>query len=210
MQTLIFLNGEISEINIVRKLLKCKCFIIAADGGANFLKKVKLLPDLIIGDLDSIDKSTLLFFKNRNVKIQKIHEQETTDFEKSLIYSRKNNLTNITVFGAASKRSDHTLNNLSVMKRFYKILNIKLISNEFEIFFIKNKIKFKYRVNEIVSLLALPKANNIYTTGLKYPLLNESLSFGVREGTLNKSVSETITVLFKRGSLLIFKKHFIQ
>lgn len=210
MQTLIFLNGTISEIKIAKNLFKDKHYIIAADGGANFLKKINLIPDLIIGDLDSISKKTLLFFEKNSVNIHKIKEQETTDFEKSLMYCKKNKLNNIIVFGAASKRSDHTLNNLSILKRYYKSLNIKLIADEFEIFFIKNKIKFKYRVNEIVSLLALPKANNICTKGLMYPLSNESLTFGVREGTLNKSVTENISIIFKSGSLLLFKKHFIQ
>jgi len=57
--------------------------------------------------------------------------------------------------------------------------------------------------------MALPSARNIITKGLEFPLKNESLEFGVREGTLNRSVSENISISFRKGSLLLFKKHFI-
>ncbi|MEO8209189.1 MAG: thiamine diphosphokinase [bacterium] len=210
MQTILFLNGTAPRLNIVKKLLKEKCYIIAADGGANYLKKIHVIPDLIIGDLDSIKKLTLQYFQKRKVKVNKIKEQETTDFEKCLMFCKKNKLKDIIVVGAISMRPDHTLNNFSVLKRHYKSLNVILISDEFEIFFIRKFIKFKYRINEIVSLLAIPKANKIYTKGLKYKLSNESLSFGVREGTLNKSISEDIIISFESGSLLLFKKHFIK
>ncbi|MDQ3020883.1 MAG: thiamine diphosphokinase [Bacteroidota bacterium] len=210
MQTIIFLNGTPPGKNIIKKFLKEKCFIIAADGGANYLKKVNVTPDLIIGDLDSINKHTLQYFQKRKVKVSKIKEQDTNDFEKSLMYCKKNKFEDIIVFGAAGLRPDHTLNNYSVLKRYYKSFNIRLISGEFEILFIKKFIKFRYRVNEIVSLLALPKAAKIHTKGLKYRLSNESLSFGVREGTLNKSISEDISISFESGSLLLFKKHFIK
>jgi thiamine pyrophosphokinase len=210
MQTFIFLNGTIAGPKTVSKFIGKNYFIIAADGGANFLKKVNLIPDLIIGDLDSIHKSTLKFFQKRNVKINKIKEQDSTDFEKSLMFCKNNKLKDIIVFGATSTRPDHTLNNLSVLKRYYKSLNIKLITDEFEIFFIKKFIKFKYRVNEIVSLLALPEAKKIHTTGLRYRLSNESLCFGKREGALNKSISGNVSITFNSGNLLILKKHFIQ
>jgi thiamine pyrophosphokinase len=209
MQTFIFLNGTIGKPKIVLKLIHKNSFLIAADGGANFLKKLNLIPDLITGDFDSIDKSTLQFYRERKVKIKKIKDQETTDFEKCLKFCSDNKLKEIIVFGAVSSRPDHTMNNFSVLKRFYKSLDIKFITDEFEIFFIKKFIKFKYRVNEVVSLLALPEAKKISTTGLKHSLSNESLCFGIREGALNKSISGTVSVAFSSGNLLIFKKHFI-
>jgi thiamine pyrophosphokinase len=106
-------------------------------------------------------------------------------------------------------RPDHTLNNFSILKRYYKRADIKLITEEFEIYFIEKNCKINYKRGEIISLLAIPRADNITTTGLEYSLQNESLEFGVREGTLNKSVSEKITIRFKTGNILLFKKHFI-
>ncbi|MEO8664590.1 MAG: thiamine diphosphokinase [Ignavibacteria bacterium] len=209
MKVFLFLNGNSPNPEVVRRSINKKSFLIAADGASNYLKRLNILPDVIIGDLDSIRKTTFEHYKAKKVQIIKITEQETTDFEKCLKYCIKKNLKDITVFGAVSERPDHTLNNFSVLKKFHSKCSIRIISGEYEVLFIKKKISFGYKMNETISLLALPVAEGISTTGLQYPLLNESLGFGIREGTLNKSISEKITISFKSGSLLLFKKHFI-
>ncbi|MEZ4691668.1 MAG: hypothetical protein R3A12_16525 [Ignavibacteria bacterium] len=76
-------------------------------------------------------------------------------------------------------------------------------------FFIDKKIIFPYRKNETVSLLGLPKASKINSKGLKYRLKDTDLEFGVREGALNESTSSKVSIEFKSGYLLLFKKHFL-
>jgi len=210
MQTTIFLNGNIPRERIVEKFNGQERFIIAADGGANYLKKKNIYPDIIIGDLDSISKSTLNYFIKKKVTIEKIEEQESTDFEKCLKFCLRKKLNDIVVLGATSMRPDHTLNNFSVLKRYSDRLRIKLVEEEFEIFFIKRKMSFKYKPDQTVSFLGLPKADNVTTKGLKYLLLNEDLEFGIREGTLNKSVSDSVSISYDNGSILLFIKHFIK
>lgn len=209
MNTLIFLNGDFPDLNIIKKFLGKKTYIIAADGGANKLKKINIIPDLIIGDLDSVSKRTLTYFRKKGTQISKVTDQEKTDFEKSLICCIKNGKNSIKVFGSLSMRPDHTLNNFSILKRYYRKLEVKLITDEFEIFFIEKNFKFNYRTGEIVSMLAVPKAEKITTTGLEYQLKCENLEFGVREGALNRSNSRKITIRFRTGNLLLFRKHFL-
>ncbi|MBK8552434.1 MAG: thiamine diphosphokinase [Ignavibacteria bacterium] len=210
MHTLIFLNGKFPDFKVVKKFVKKNSFIVAADGGANYLKKIGVKPDVILGDLDSISKGTLNFFQKNNSEVIKVTDQNKTDFEKCLIHCLQKGKTSIRVFGAVSLRPDHTLNNFSILKRYYKKSDIKIITDVFEIFFIKKETTFKYKKGEVISLLALPKADKIITTGLEYRLSNQSLEFGVKEGTLNKSISDKITISFKSGNILLFKKHFIQ
>jgi thiamine pyrophosphokinase len=52
--------------------------------------------------------------------------------------------------------------------------------------------------------MAMPSASGISTKGLKYKLDNDSLQFGVREGTLNLSSAEKISIGKKKGDLLVF------
>ncbi len=207
--TIIFLNGKLPTLRIISKFLKNNPYIICADGGANKIKKFKIVPDIILGDLDSIKKDTKVYFTKMKTVIIKIDEQDTTDFEKCLLYCTENDLNNIFIFGAISTRSDHKLNNFSILKRYYKVLKIKIIDDKFEIFFIDNSIEFDYKIGKVISFLAFPIAKRINTVGLKYPLDNEDLEFGVREGTLNSSESEKITINFSEGDLLLFKKHFL-
>lgn len=209
MHTLIFLNGDPPSAKVAKYYLKNCNYIIAADGGANYLRTMNIIPDLIIGDLDSIKKSNLAYFRNRS-DILKIREQDTTDFEKSLLYCIKGNKKNIIVFGTSGNRSDHSLNNFSILKRYFNKLDVRLISGEYEILYIKKKITFPYRKKETVSLLGMPKAVKINSKGLKFKLINTNLEFGIKEGALNESISSEISIEFKSGCLLLFKKHFIQ
>ncbi len=57
---------------------------ISADGASNKLYKWKIIPDYIIGDLDSITPEALAYFKKQKVIIKRIAEQEHNDFEKCI------------------------------------------------------------------------------------------------------------------------------
>lgn len=209
MQAIIFLNGTLPATGIIRSYIEKKKIIIAADGGANSLRKIKIVPDVIIGDMDSVKRETVNYFRTRNTEIIRIEEQDTTDFEKSLRYCMKFGYEKIIVFGATGTRTDHTLNNFSVLQKYYRRLELKFITDDFEIFFIRKKIRFVYKKNKIISLMGVPEAKKIFSTGLKYQLKNDDLKFGQRDGALNVSISNKVGIRFQSGNLLLFKKHFI-
>lgn len=206
-KSVIFLNGDPPH-NILKRLKLKGKLLICADGAANYLLEYSIKPDVILGDLDSIKLEVLQAFKKQHVNILKIEEQETTDFEKALLFAKKNLVKEITVVGAISNRPDHTLNNFSVMKRYYKTFDIRILEKEFEIYYIKNRTEFNYKKGYVISFMPMPNASGIITTGLQYPLNNETLQFGVREGTLNIASSNRVSISFKKGNLLLFKKHF--
>lgn len=202
--TIIILNGDIPSSRIFHKFYKKGDYVICADGGANHAAKLQIKPNIIIGDLDSITKTNYSKFKKMGVEIRMIKEQETTDFEKALMYLIECNLNNVIVFGAVSSRPDHTLNNFSVMKRYYKLMDIKFIDKDFEIFYLINEIKRKYKKGKVVSFMAMPLAVGVTTHGLKYKLNKDTLEYGVREGTLNVASSENISITKEKGDLLVF------
>jgi thiamine pyrophosphokinase len=224
---LIILDGEINKRLLLKYLSSTKSFqkpsdsrfrgndnkikkntiLISADGASNILHNWKIIPDYIIGDLDSITPKAKLFFKIKKVPIKHISEQEYTDFEKCIKFALSKNIKDITVIGYGGKRSDHTLNNFSVMKRYYYKCRIKLIDEDFEIFFTPKSIELNCKRGDTVSLMAMPKAEGITTHGLQFPLRNEKLEFGIREGALNKATDRKVKIEFKKGDLLIFKKH---
>ena len=205
----ILLDGIFPKRSLLKSILNTKPYLICADGAANKLFKTKVIPDIIIGDLDSIEPDIMLKYIKKNVPVMKIFDQETTDFEKCILYCEEHNFSNITVIGVIGDRTDHNLNNFSVVKRHHERLNITLYDEHLKINFIKNSVSFKYKPGEIVSLLPFPKAENITTDGLLYPLRNESLQLGVREGTLNFATKSNIKIKFGKGDLILFIKHFL-
>ena len=200
-------NGKIYKKDL-KKLLEFNkprraISIIACDGASDFLKSCGVIPNVIIGDLDSVNSQTLKYFSRRKVTIRKVVDQNKNDLEKAILFalSKKFNVINIVGFGG--KRLDHTLNNLSILKKFYRKAKIKIYENGFVGEIIGKSAEFECRVGSVVSLIPLPKAIGVTTTGLKYPLKNGTLEFGVREGALNEAVGDKVSVKIKQGVLFV-------
>jgi len=209
---LILVNGDIDEDllkNFISQNSPRKSFLfISADGASDTLLKYNITPDYIIGDLDSISQKSIRFFNSKGTTVKKIYDQEHNDLDKCINFALKQGCGNIDILGYGGKRIDHTLNNFSILKKYSKKCNIRFYDGVFESYFLEKKVSINYIKNEPVSLIALPNAKGIKTTGLKYKLYNETLSFGNREGALNLSTSKTINIEFQSGFLMIVKKHF--
>jgi thiamine pyrophosphokinase len=59
-------------------------------------------------------------------------------------------------------------------------------------------------LGKTISLIPIPEAKEISTTGLMFPLEKENLNFGKRIGTRNFAIESEIEIHFTEGDLLIF------
>jgi thiamine pyrophosphokinase len=82
----IIANGYVKNLEFHKDLLKDADIIICADGGANNAKKIGVIPNYIIGDLDSASKSSIEFFKDKS-KIIKDNNPDKTDMELALSFN---------------------------------------------------------------------------------------------------------------------------
>ncbi|MBW2600212.1 MAG: thiamine diphosphokinase, partial [Deltaproteobacteria bacterium] len=90
--------------------------IICADGAAQRLKASDITPDLIVGDMDSIDEDTLRYFEAKGSRIIRYPgDKNETDTQLALERAFKMNPDQIRVFGALGGRIDHTLANISLL-----------------------------------------------------------------------------------------------
>jgi len=116
---LLVLNGEVGlELSHFHRLLSQADFIVCADGAVRHLTNLGVNPQLIIGDLDSIDAHLLEEAKLAGVAVIEHTDQELGDFEKALTWLKNENFESVEVIGMNGGRTDHTLSNLSVMLRF--------------------------------------------------------------------------------------------
>ena len=201
-KSLVICNGDVLSKKAIAPLLTGRPFIICADGGANKARRLGVRPDVIIGDLDSITSGTKAFFSS----VMTLHnaDQESTDLEKALTYLVKHRFRQTVVVGATGGRPDHSLANLSILKKYHKKIEIVFTDQFCTTQIIRNQIIFEAAVGSVVSLMPLGACEGIATVGLKYPLHREALELGVREGTSNEVVSTPVKISVKKGSLLLF------
>src|SRR5512139_2386128 len=109
---IILANGKPPKKSIITFFQKAGYSkLICADGGSNSALKMKLVPDVIIGDLDSISSEALKEFKSVS-KIIRPKRQNDTDVEKCLKYAIRREYDEALLVGVTGNRLDHTFCNL--------------------------------------------------------------------------------------------------
>jgi thiamine pyrophosphokinase len=178
--------------------------IICADGGANSAKKLRITPDYIIGDLDSVKQSTLKYFKNKS-EVIKISRQNDTDVEKCLKFAIKNGFNEVVLHGATGDRLDHTICNLGIIIKFFNKIKIILSAENSLLIPYKKEAFIKTKIGETISLYGFDKKTKITSYGLKYKLKNTSLPFGFRESTSNVATEKQVKLKISNGIIFLIR-----
>ncbi len=202
-RALVIANGEPPKKMRLQALLHEAGVILCADGGANIALKLGVVPDAIIGDLDSIHAETLVKF--HKVPTYRDNDDATTDLEKTIAWAIKGKFDHVTVIGASGKRLDHTIGNLGVLAKFYPDAVVRFVDDFGELTYVGRSLTVDARKGETISLIPLSRCEGIVTDGLRYALTGETLELGIREGTSNVVTSSPVSIKVKRGHLLLFR-----
>lgn len=157
--------------------------LIAVDGGLNFLHKEGVSADILVGDLDSVDREILEDVKS-NMSVMHIKEQDSTDFEKAL-YSIQSDM--YLCFGFWGASIDHSLGALHVLGK-YSDKKIIIFSEENCMFLMPEKGAIDAPKGVTISIYPLTPTSFVCSNGLEYPLNDLILGEGII-GTRNKTVS---------------------
>ncbi|MEN8905585.1 MAG: thiamine diphosphokinase [Clostridiales bacterium] len=206
-RALIVCNGEISEYNFYKNLFK-DSYIICADGGTRHLKNFNLVPNMIIGDLDSISDEDLAFYRNKKIEIKKFKcEKDETDSHISLKVAIEKGFKDIYIIGALGTRFDHSIANIMLLEyALEKNVLCKIIDEKNEIQMINDSIKLEKENDCNISLVPLTDyVKGINSSGLYYPHKNMTIKRGETIGISNKFVSEQMNISIESGILIVIK-----
>jgi thiamine pyrophosphokinase len=204
-RAVIFTNGEIEDTGFIKRVIEPDDFLISADGGMKHLRKLNLVPNLLIGDLDSVSSEEVSTLKERGVEIQPFPvEKNETDLELALLEAARRGFKTIFMFGALGGRLDQTLTNLFLLALpELKGLEVKVDNGLEEVFLIRNHTVVNGAAGDVVSLLPfLGTTTGINTQGLNYPLRGETLYPDRSRGISNVMLGEHAVISLKSGCLL--------
>lgn len=208
----IFANGELADLEAARSLLKEDDYLIAADGGANHLMKMGILPEVLIGDLDSVDEDTLFELTSAEIKIEQYSEdKDETDIELALHYAVELHPSAILIVGALGGRLDQTITNLSILTDpMLPKIDIRLDDGVEEAFFCRasagngEQVQVQGRSGDTVSLIPWQaQVEGLLTEGLQWSLYGETLYPDKSRGVSNRMLGESASVKIEKGLLLI-------
>ena len=205
MNTVIFADGMVDNLELLTSILKSGDFLIAADGGLRHIRKLGLMPDLVIGDLDSVTEDDLKWFSENHVETRKFpEEKDQTDLELALLAAVDRGGDPIIVVGALGGRIDQTLTNIYLLLMpELQSMDVRFDDGHEELFLIQNHAEVNGKTGDTVSLLPLlSPAKGIKTKGLRYPLRDEILFPERSRGVSNEMESDKAEISLKSGLLL--------
>ena len=187
---------------------KWKCekedYVIAADGGYNHLKKLGVIPDLLIGDMDSIKQE----YDNSKIDIKKLpREKDDTDMLAAIKEGLAAGCKEFAIFGAlGGERMDHSIANIQCLLYLHNhgakgVLygvndRIELLCND--------KIYYPATMKGMLSVFAFGgDAKGVNEQGLKYLLQDAVVKMEFPIGISNEFIGQESMIEVKDGMLLL-------
>lgn len=182
-------------------------YVICADGGLEKAEYINLIPNIIIGDLDSVNKIVLKKYLDMNIKLIKYPaEKNYTDMELAIEYALEKGFKDIVLIGASGTRLDHTYANVLLIEAYYKKgVKLKLIDNNNIIQIITNNMEIQNKTNYFVSIIPVTEfIEGVTLQGFKYPLNNVVVNRGSTLCISNQIISEKGIITLNKGTALVF------
>ncbi|MDR1332814.1 MAG: thiamine diphosphokinase [Holosporales bacterium] len=172
---------------------EAKLPIIAADGAANTLERIGVTPDIIVGDLDSVDPRII-----EHVTHILLPSQDHSDFQKAITYMEQNSLLPSIICGVNGGYLDHVINNVNVLLSTDSVL----LDDDIAGFIVAGRREFILPLKSKLSIFGIPNCT-ISSTGLKWELNHHTLTFPGSASCSNRTVSDSVTLEIHEGKALV-------
>lgn len=209
MKCLIVSGGNSPSKELILKYSK-RDLIIAADSGASCLMDFGIIPDVLMGDFDSLNHEKLFLLKDKGSKIVEFKsEKDFTDTEACLRYAIDVSCDDIVVLGAIGTRMDHTLANINLLgQALHKGIKCTIEDENNEIFLSKSPVVLKKDDKKYFSIFSYSnEIIGLNITGAKYQLKNYTLNNRSSLTISNEFISERVKIDFISGIALIVKSN---
>ncbi len=181
-------------------------FVIAADGGYVHLQRLGISPDLLLGDLDSLEEANCPLPAPEIPLERWPKEKDDTDMQLGVEAGLRRGFRRFFLYGGTGGRIDHTLANLHTLAYLALHGGIGFLFGGGRTLCMAapGGICFDAEMQGILSIFAWGgSAQNVTLRGLKYPLENQSLHPDRALGVSNAFLGCEAWVEHQKGLLLL-------
>ncbi len=199
-------NGDLEDLAFYKDLVKADDYIICVNGGCGYALAMGLKPDLVIGDMDSLNGGDQKKIRELDLKfIKHPSAKDKSDLELAIDRAVEMKPGDIMIIGAlGGDRADHAfINMLLLYIPLQHNIPAKIVDRNQDIFLIKDKAIIEGKSGDYFSLFALTgEAGGIITEGLQFPLEGGTLHFASTLGLSNELAGSKAAVSLENGLLL--------
>jgi thiamine pyrophosphokinase len=199
----ILANGMPPHADTVARVRAGAACLVCADGGANSARSAGIVPDAIIGDLDSVDPATLRHFAGVPRVLDA--DPERTDTEKAIEWLlAREAWERIVILGATAGRLDHVVGHLALLRRYAERVHLVLEDDHGRAWLARSEVEIDVPVGTIVSFFAVgAAAEGVTTENLRYPLRDRRLELGMQDSISNVVSGRPARIHIESGELLV-------
>jgi thiamine pyrophosphokinase len=185
--------------------------VVAADGGAFALERWKILPHLVVGDMDSLGDAGVERLARQGIGVAKFPAaKDESDLELAVAHAIAAGAKEIVLLGAlGGPRLDHEAANLLLLADpGYDGVRIEVRRGAMRVRALRGggSLALDGPVGTVVTLLPVAgDAEGVRTEGLRFPLAGETLRLGKSRGLSNEIAQSPAHVSLEKGSLLVFE-----
>lgn len=211
----IICDGRFPKAEYPRYLIRNADFIICCDGAMQkFIRNSetifgqKRLPDVVVGDMDSLSPS--LRRKHSDIIVQ-IDEQEHNDQTKAFKWALENlqGVEQIYILGATGEREDHTIGNISLLMEYARTfdlegmgINVEMISDHATIFAATDTFEMDCGEGRKISIFSPDNSLRIKSEGLEWPT-DDVVFDNWWKATLNRASQDHVRLEFSHRSIAL-------
>lgn len=207
----LFLQGRYSarDFPFYKKLCRGR-FKIAVDGGYRFYQRAGIVPDLLLGDFDSLKAVP----KNVNPRTEVLAfpvDKDRTDTHLALEYCLERNASRVDIVQPSIGEPDHFTANLMLLtqaeryRRRGYVPRVRLLNTRCEIGYVKDgAATFERAVGDTVSVIPLSKTVELTCTGTAFDVRRKRVGRGQTLASRNR-IDRPKAVFRLKGEGLVFR-----
>lgn len=196
-EAVVIANGEYPTRKEVLEIINAAPLTVCCDGAADDFIARGGVPDIIIGDMDSLSDENKARYSDIIIHNP---DQETNDQTKAVQYLLSRGITRIAIVGATGRREDHTIANIALTAE-YMAMGAEVVSYTDSGCFIpcRDNKRLQCTPNAQVSIFNI-NATALRSEGLDYPIYDFTALW---QGTLNCCRSGEFTIS-AQGDYIVF------
>lgn len=207
MRAIVFVNGVITDYETLSRWLEPEDYLVCADGGVYHCLALGLQPDVVVGDMDSIEADTMADLIESEIALERHpRSKDQTDLELALERAIRDGADEILMLGALGGRLDQTLANLLILAQRKWPIPLRMADGDqsAEMLHGGERLTLRAGVGKMVSLVPLSaEVTGVTYEGLEYDLTDATLKIGSTRAISNVVLHKPATVTIGTGVALV-------